>query len=242
MGARGIVEGKRIILGNHALMQKYNVAFGAATVERVRQLEESGKTLLFLARENTQLAGMIATEDSVRRHARAAAAAIKKSGWRAVLVSGDNTSVVSMVGEAIGADEAVSMALPSNKEEVIKQYQGEGKTVAMIGAGESDMAAVIRSHIGIVLSSGEKIEGQHGQITIINGGLERAKTALELGRVAVTNALQSFGAVIIYTLVFTILASWGKIPAVAAPLFPAILNLAVILKARRINSAGLKMV
>jgi heavy metal translocating P-type ATPase len=242
MGVRGIVEGKRIILGNQALTQKYNVTFGTATVERIKQLEESGKTLLFLARENTQLAGIVVTDNLIRANTREVITAVKKSGWRTILVSGDNTSVVKMVGEEIGVDEIVSLALPADKAEVARQYQGDGKTVAMIGSGESDMPAIVRADVGIVLSSDGKIESQHGQITIVNGNFKRAKMALDLGRLAVINAWQNFGLIIIYTVTFLILTLYGKIPIVLAPIIAIAFNVLVALNVRRLNFAKLKVI
>ena len=184
LGVRGIVEGKRMILGNIAFMHQYNISIGQATTERIRQLEAAGKTLLFLARENTHLDGIVVLEDAVRPNIADAIGQLKKKGYKTVLATGDNTSAAQIVGGAIGADETVGGALPAAKADAVERWRERSGMVLAFGSGESDQAMVARADIGVSNCTGLDIMSRRGQAILVNGDAGDILPLIKLSRAA----------------------------------------------------------
>lgn len=234
-GIRGIVEGKRMILGNYSFMQEYNINFGQATAERVRQLEASGKTLLFLARENTQLSGIIVLEDALRPTVFEAVDKLRAGGYKTVLLTGDNVSVGKIAGQEIGADDARGGVMPAEKVRLIEKLKKESGPVLTIGSGQSDEAMVGRADVGVSNCSGRDIAGSRGQVVLLNGYLGDVIWLIKLGRAAALVLAQNFAWAYIYNAAILLMAVKRVLPLEAAIAASAAAPLVPLLNAFRVR-------
>jgi len=236
LGVRGIVEGKRMILGNIAFMQQYNVSIGQATTERIRQLEAAGKTLLFLARENTHLDGIVVLEDAVRPQIGDAIGRLKQKGYKTVLVTGDNTPAAQIVGGAIGADETVGGALPAAKADIVKRLKGESGAVLALGSGESDQAMVARADIGVSNCTGLDIMSRRGHVALINGDISHIVPLIFLSRSATRIGAQNMLWAYLFNAAFIALALGRAVSLEVAVIASAASSLVPLLNAWRLKA------
>ncbi len=234
MGIRGIVEGKRMILGNLGFMREYNIGFGQATTERIRQLEASGKTLLFLARENTHLSGIVVLEDALRPTSFEAVGKLKDIGLKTVLVTGDNVSIGNMAGQEIGADEPSGGLLPKDKVKVIEKLKNEAGPVLALGSGQSDQAMIGHADIGVSNVTGCEIADRRGQVIMLNGRLSDAVELIKRGRSAALGGGQNLIWAYLFNISLVAMALVRALPteaviaaAAAAPLVPYLNSLRI---------------
>jgi len=173
-GAKAVVEGRTVLVGNAALLVENNVTVPTT-------VEDSGQTPIHIAVDG-QFAGVIYIADTLRAGARETLAHLKKSGVkRIIMLTGDNIATANAVAASIGVDEVRADLMPEDKVSAIAELQNQGHRVAMIGDGVNDAPALARADVGIAMGAG----GAHA-------ALEAADIALmtdDLGKIAVARAI-----------------------------------------------------
>ncbi|CAN5561193.1 heavy metal translocating P-type ATPase [soil metagenome] len=126
--------------------------------------------------------GVIRLTDSVKSSSAAAIAELIGMGITPVLLTGDNAAVAQQVADEVGIARAdvIAGVLPSDKAEVIKRLQAEGRRVAMVGDGVNDSVALAGADIGMAMGTGTDAAIEAGDITLVRGDLRTVPTALRL--------------------------------------------------------------
>src|SRR3989338_334254 len=201
-GVRGNVSGSAVALGNDGFMKNLgiNVAEHSATFEK---LQNEAKTVVFLAMNQNgawKPIAIIAMADTLKPFAKEAIAALKKMGKEVVMITGDNAKTAEAIAREVGIDRVLAKVLPSQKVEVVKKLQAEGRTVAMVGDGINDSPALAQSNIGIAMGSGTDVAMQTGEVILIKDDLRDVVTAIQLSGKTIKKVWQNLFWAFIYNI------------------------------------------
>jgi Cu+-exporting ATPase len=179
-GVEGVIDGRRIILGNRRLVDKEGVDVKLVNDEIIRT-ENDGKTAMLLA-INGQLVGLIAVADVIKQSAKDGLAALQKLGIEVVMITGDNQRTANAIGRNLGIDRVLAEVLPDQKEAEVRKIQAENKVVAMVGDGINDAPALAAADVGIAMGSGTDVAIEAADITLINKDLKSVAMAVILSK------------------------------------------------------------
>jgi P-type Cu+ transporter len=238
-GVTGVVEGRRVALGNPALMNDVGAAVDTLKAE-VDALRSTGRTVMFLAVDGT-LAGAIAVGDPVKDTTPAALEALRADGLRIVMLSGDARGTAEAVGNTLGIDEVIAEVQPADKARVIERLQADGRRVAMAGDGINDAPALARAHVGIAMGTGTDIAMESAQVTLIKGDLNGIARARQLSRATVRNIWQNLAFAFGYNALGIPVAAGVLFPATGLLLSPLIAALAMSLSSVSVISNALRL-
>ena len=182
--------------GSLALMQAQSVDITALQTQH-EALAAQGKTPLYFAR-GTQLLGCIAVADTVKPTSSEAIAKLRSMGLTVIMVTGDNKTTADAIAKQVGVDKAIAQVLPQDKEQVIRQLQSEGKTVAMVGDGINDAPALARADVGIAIGAGTDVAIEAADMVLIKSDLLDVVKAIRLSRGVMTNIKENLFWAFIY--------------------------------------------
>jgi Cu+-exporting ATPase len=177
-GARGMVEGRAVLVGNAALLTEQGIDAGALTREADR-LADAGRTVLFIAIDGRAV-GVIAVADPIRPTSREAIAAMRARGLEVVLLTGDEARVGEAVAREAGIARVVAGVLPEGKVAEVQRLQREGRVVAMVGDGINDAPALAQADVGMAMGSGADVATDAADVVLMRGDLRAAAQALAL--------------------------------------------------------------
>lgn len=209
-GVSGVIDNKRIVLGNSQLMSESGVETGALTAA-VDDLRKQGRTVMMLAVDSIA-AGLISVADPIKASTRAALAELQKQGIRVVMLTGDNRVTAESVANQLAIDQLYAEILPAQKAEMVKHLQNEERIVAMAGDGVNDAPALAQAHIGIAMGTGTDIAMESAGVTLVKGDLQGIVKARRLSRATMRNIRQNLFFAFIYN-------SLG-VPVAAGLLYP----------------------
>jgi P-type Cu+ transporter len=210
-GVTGLVDGKRVAVGNEALFGSLGVDPRGLS-ERADAFRKEGGSGMLIAVEGLA-AGLIAVADPIKESAAAALRALQGERIRIVMLTGDSRITAQAVGRELGIDEVVPEVLPDQKVLVVKQLQDQGRLVAMAGDGINDAPALAQAQVGIAMGTGADVALEAAAITLIKGDLRGIARARRLSRAMMRNIRQN----LFCAFVFNALA----IPVAAGVLYPA---------------------
>ncbi len=210
-GVQGRVEGRRVAVGNAALLAELGLTEGnfKDTSEAWRG---SGQTVMFVAVDG-RLAGCFGVADPVKESAAAAVTALRREGLRLIMLTGDSRVTAEAVAHRLGLEEVVAGVLPDQKAAHIQRLQAEGCKVAMAGDGINDAPALALAHVGIAMGTGSDIALESAAVTLVRGDLRGIVRALNLSRRTMANIKQNLFFAFVYNSV--------GVPVAAGVLYPA---------------------
>ncbi|MBD2570881.1 heavy metal translocating P-type ATPase [Anabaena lutea] len=188
-GIIGIVDEQKIIVGNGTFIKKYVTNLPAALQKTAQGWEDEGKTVVWVARENSQSGivnclGIIAIADEVRQEAAATIHQLRKLGIEEiVMLTGDNHRTAQTVAKLLGIDRVYAELLPEDKLDVIRSLQKHYQTVAMVGDGINDAPALAQASVGIAMGvAGSDVALETADIVLMADNLEKIAVAMKLGK------------------------------------------------------------
>ncbi|MBI3633296.1 MAG: copper-translocating P-type ATPase [Candidatus Vogelbacteria bacterium] len=179
-GVEGIVNEKRVVLGNRKLMDREGVGIQNYK-QQVENLEGEGKTVMILSLEG-KFAGLIAVADTVKESAREAINILNGMGIETIMITGDNARTAHAIAEKVGITRVLAEVLPEDKEREVKKLQAEGKRVAMVGDGINDSPALAAADVGIAMGTGTDVAIEAADITLMNKDLKSVAMAIKLSK------------------------------------------------------------
>lgn len=191
-GVEGVVEGRRVSLGNRRLMAREGVDV-TAYASRIEALEAQGKTVMLTAVDGAA-AGLIAVADTLKDNSREAVARLTAIGVAVYMITGDNRRTAEAIAAQAGIDPANVLAevLPEHKAEEVGKLQDRGLVVAMVGDGINDTPALAKADVGIAMGAGTDVAMETGGIVLIKNDLRDVVTAIELSRATMRKIYQNF--------------------------------------------------
>jgi len=187
-GVTGTLHGRRIGIGNTALMQDLG-AKPESLKDRAEGLQKQGQTVMFISSDG-RFAGLIAVADPIKGSASEAIKELKNSGIRVVMATGDNRTTAAAVARNLGIDFEADV-LPEKKAEVVKKLQSQGAIVAMAGDGVNDAPALAQAQVGIAMGTGTDVAMETGGITLVKGDLRGIVKARQLSQRTMNNIRQN---------------------------------------------------
>ncbi len=210
-GIAGTFEGKRIFAGNLALLREHNIVIPEALEKRAEAFAAEAATLVWFAAGNEALA-VTAITDPVKPGASAVIQALRQMGIDVHLLTGDNAQTAAAVATQVGINHFKAGMLPADKELFIKDLQGQGKIVAMVGDGINDSQALARADVSIAMGKGSDIAMDVAKMTLIGGDLNKIPDAIRLSKRTVSTIHQNLFWAFIYNII--------GIPLAAGVLYP----------------------
>ncbi|KOG29086.1 heavy metal translocating P-type ATPase [Streptomyces resistomycificus] len=176
-GVRGRVEGHQVAVGR---------LFDALPKELARardEAERDGRTAVVVGWDGAAR-GVLAVADAVKESSAEAVRELRALGLTPVLLTGDNRTVAEAVARAVGiaSEQVVAEVLPEDKVDVVRRLQAEGRTVAMVGDGVNDAAALAVADLGLAMGTGTDAAIEAGDLTLVRGDLRVAADAIRLSR------------------------------------------------------------
>ncbi|MDU1224594.1 heavy metal translocating P-type ATPase [Varibaculum cambriense] len=180
-GVRGTIAGQGVLAGNRKFISEQGAAISSAFEEVITEHTSRGETMVLVALDG-QVKGLLGIADQVKETSAPAIARFKELGLTPVLLTGDTENVARQVGQQVGIEEVIAEVKPQDKVVAVFRKQGRGATVAMIGDGVNDAAALAQADLGIAMGSGTDVAIQAADITLMRPDLLAAVDAIRLSR------------------------------------------------------------
>ncbi|KRW94683.1 heavy metal translocating P-type ATPase [Paracoccus sp. MKU1] len=241
-GALGVVEGKRIPLGNAKFLAEQGVDV-APLADEADRLREDGATAIFMGVDG-QVAAIFAIADPVKPSTPEALAALKEQGIRVVMLTGDNWTTAKAVARQLGIDEVEAEVLPDQKSAVVQRHKAAGEVVAMAGDGVNDAPALAAADVGIAMGTGTDVAMESAGVTLLKGDLTGIVRARKLSEAVMGNIRQNLFFAFIYNALGVPVAAGVLYPFFGILLSPIIAAAAMALSSVSVitNAARLRRV
>jgi len=244
-GVTGIIDGRRVSLGNRALTETLRLDVGA--LERVADgLRGDGATAIFAALDG-KAAGLIAIADPIKATTAEAVRALKDAGVRVVMLTGDNRATAEAVARKLDIAEIEAEVLPQDKGRVVERLRKEGRIVAMAGDGVNDAPALAAADVGIAMGTGTDIAIESAGVTLVKGDLLGVIAARRLSQATMRNIRQNLFFAFVYNALGVPIAAGVLYPLFGFLLSPVIAaaamslsSVSVIANALRLRAVALK--
>jgi Cu+-exporting ATPase len=188
-GVTGIVDGKRVAIGNEALLSELGLEAGHLA-ERVQSLRAEAQTAMYVVVEG-RVVGMLGVSDPVKASTPEAIRVLREEGVRIVMLTGDSEETAAAVAKRLHIDDVVANVLPEEKGRVVERLQTEGRTVAMAGDGINDAPALATANVGIAMGTGTDVAMESAGVTLVKGDLIGIARARQLSRATMRNIRQN---------------------------------------------------
>ena len=234
LGVEGVVDGHAVVVGRPALLDDWAMAL-TAELDAVRRAAEARGQTAIAAGWDGRATAVFVVADTVKPTSAEAVAALKQLGLRPVLLTGDNATTARSVAAEVGIEEVIAEVLPSEKADVIRGLQADGRVVAMVGDGINDAPALAQADLGLSLGTGTDVAIEASDLTLVSGDLRAAADAIRLSRATLRTIKQNLGWAFGYNLAAIPLAAIGLLNPVIAGAAMAFSSVSVVLNALRLR-------
>ncbi|WP_440711695.1 heavy metal translocating P-type ATPase [Herbiconiux sp. YIM B11900] len=181
-GVQAVVDGHLVVAGKPSwLAAEWGINLNPTLAQAHDVAELEGKTAIAIGWDGAAR-GILVVGDTIKPGSAAAISDFRKLGLTPVLLTGDNAGAARLVGEAAGISDVRSDVTPQGKLETIRELQAQGHTVAMVGDGVNDAAALAAADLGIAMGAGTDAAIEAADITVMRDDLGAAADALRLAR------------------------------------------------------------
>lgn len=238
-GIRGIVDGKRVLLGNAALLENESVA--SNDLEREAEpLRREGQTVMLMAVEG-KAAGLICVADPVKATTPEALDQLRAAGVRVAMLTGDSQATGEAVARRLGITEVWAGVLPDRKAQVIQKMQADGHQVAMAGDGVNDAPGLAQANVGIAMGTGTDIAMESAGITLVKGDLRGIVRARRLSVATMRNIRQNLFFAFVYNVLGVPIAAGVLYPVFGLLLSPMIASAAMTFSSVSVIANALRL-
>ncbi|MFE9536853.1 heavy metal translocating P-type ATPase [Streptomyces sp. NPDC006691] len=181
LGVQGVVEGHAVLAGREKLLAEWAMELPPALKKAKEQAEAAGRTAIAVAWDGEARA-VLEVADAVKETSPEAIERLRALGLTPILLTGDNRAVAEAVAAEVGIEKVYAEVMPQDKVDVIKSLQAEGRSVAMVGDGVNDAAALAQADLGLAMGTGTDAAIEAGDLTLVRGDLRSAADAIRLSR------------------------------------------------------------
>ncbi|MFJ9717487.1 heavy metal translocating P-type ATPase [Streptomyces sp. NPDC101213] len=235
LGVQGVVDGHAVLVGREKLLEEWAIELPRELADAKAAAEAEGRTAVAVAWDG-EARGVLTVADAVKETSAAAVAELRRLGLTPVLLTGDNRLVAESVARSVGIDEVIAEVLPQDKVDVVKRLQAQGRTVAMVGDGVNDAAALATADLGLAMGTGTDAAIEAGDLTLVRGDLRVAADAIRLSRRTLAtikgNLFWAFG----YNVAALPLAAFGMLNPMIAGAAMAFSSVFVVTNSLRLRS------
>jgi Cu+-exporting ATPase len=235
LGVEGMVDGHAVQIGRPAFMREW----GLKIPDELDPAQAQGRTAVMVAWDG-EVHGLLVVADTVKPTSAEAVASLRELGLRPVLLTGDNEATARAVAAEVGIEDVIAEVLPSEKADVIRRLQSEGRVVAMVGDGLNDAPALAQADLGLAIGTGTDVAIEASDLTLVSGDLRAAADAIRLSRATLRTIKQNLAWAFGYNVAALPLAAAGFLNPVIAGLAMAFSSVSVVLNALRLRRFGNK--
>jgi heavy metal translocating P-type ATPase len=239
-GARGVVDGRQVIVGHERLLRDLGIAIPSRLASQWAQWERAGQTTVLVGWDG-RLHGALAVGDAIKPSAAAAVDGLRRLGLRPVLLTGDNEATARAVAAAVGIEEVIAGILPAAKAAAVRDLQARGHRVAMVGDGVNDAPALAAADLGMAVVAGTDVAISAADLILLREDLRVVPDAIRLARAARATIRRNLAWAFGYNVAAVPLAALGflsPVIAAAAMTLSSALVVASSLRLRRFNPSG----
>jgi Cu+-exporting ATPase len=239
-GIFGVVAGRRVLIGNRALMQESGVDIDAL-VEGAETEAATGRTPVYVAVDDVAQ-GLLVVADPIKATSAAAVAELRALGIEVIMLTGDNARTAEAVARDVRVDRVIADVLPADKARVVKQLQQErGVRVAMVGDGINDAPALAQADIGIAIGTGTDVALEASDVTLVGGDLGGVVTAVRMSRRTMRVIRQNLFWAFVYNAVGIPIAAGVLYPFAGVLLSPVFASAAMALSSVSVVGNSLRL-
>jgi Cu+-exporting ATPase len=210
-GVEGRVDGRRVLVGNAAMMAAGDVQLTDDMRTRMDELARAGQTVMAVAVDGSP-AGLIGVADPIKASTAQAVGDLAAMGLDIVMLTGDAEGTAQAVARELGIAQVHAQVLPEDKHRIVQELQAAGRKVAMAGDGINDAPALAQADVGIAMGTGTDVAMESAGITLVRGDLMGLVRAMRLSRATMRNIRQN--------LLFAFLYNTLGVPVAAGVLYP----------------------
>ncbi|MCO6459680.1 MAG: copper-translocating P-type ATPase [Pirellulaceae bacterium] len=199
-------RGRRRLVGNERLLERHAVRVPDELPAALAEHRRRGRTALLVAEDQRYL-GAIVVADPVADGSREAVAGLRRLGMRVVMLSGDRRETAESIAAEVGIDDVRAEVRPDEKQQVVRDFQGRGDVVAMVGDGINDAPALAAADLGVAIGSGADVAVEAADLVLIRARLELVPRAIVLARQTRQTILQNLGWAFVYNAVLVPVAA-----------------------------------
>jgi Cu+-exporting ATPase len=239
LGVEGMVDGHAIIAGRPALLADWALHLPPELEAAKAAAEARGQTAIAAGWDGAVQAVFVVA-DTVKPSSARAVERLKALGLRPVLLTGDNSATAEAVAAQVGIDEVIAEVLPSEKADVVRRLQSEGRVVAMAGDGVNDAPALAQADLGLSIGTGTDVAIEASDLTLVSGDLTAAADAIRLSRATLRIVKQNLAWAFGYNVTLIPLAAIGLLNPILAAAAMVLSSLSVVgnaLRLRRFKAA-----
>ncbi|MER7909217.1 heavy metal translocating P-type ATPase [Streptomyces sp. NPDC096068] len=181
LGVQGVVDGHAVLVGREKLLEEWAMSLPPELRSAKEAAEKAGRTAVAVAWDGEARA-VLEVADAVKDTSAEAVRRLRGLGLVPILLTGDNRAVAEAVAAEVGIDEVIAEVMPQDKVDVVKRLQAEGRSVAMVGDGVNDAAALAQADLGLAMGTGTDAAIEAGDLTLVRGDLRAAADAIRLSR------------------------------------------------------------
>jgi Cu+-exporting ATPase len=183
LGVQGVVDGHAVLVGRPQLLAERSQALPHELAQAMTTAQAKGETAVAVGWDGKARA-VLTVADQIKSTSAEAIRQLRDLGLRPVLLTGDNQTVARAVAQSVGItpQDVIAEVLPKDKVDVVKRLQSEGRTVAMIGDGVNDAAALAQADLGLAMGTGTDVAIEASDLTLVRGDLRVAADAIRLSR------------------------------------------------------------
>ncbi|MEU1200614.1 heavy metal translocating P-type ATPase [Streptomyces sp. NPDC005813] len=183
LGVQGVVEGHAVLVGREKLLDEWVISLPEELRRAKAEAEETGRTAIAVAWDGVARA-VLEVADAVKETSPEAVERLRALGLTPMLLTGDNKAVAEAVAAEVGIapEHVIAEVMPQDKVDVVKRLQSEGRSVAMVGDGVNDAAALAQADLGLAMGTGTDAAIEAGDLTLVRGDLRVAADAIRLSR------------------------------------------------------------
>ncbi|MFH9064692.1 heavy metal translocating P-type ATPase [Streptomyces coeruleorubidus] len=183
LGVQGIVEGHAVLVGREKLLDEWAMSLPEELRRAKAEAEAAGRTAIAVAWDGEARA-VLEVADAVKETSPEAIERLRGLGLTPILLTGDNKAVAEAVAAEVGIapEHVIAEVMPQDKVDVVKRLQDEGRSVAMVGDGVNDAAALAQADLGLAMGTGTDAAIEAGDLTLVRGDLRAAADAIRLSR------------------------------------------------------------
>lgn len=227
LGISGIINGRRILLGNRKLMKSHEIVLDNWE-KQSEELAIQAKTPIYVASDQSIL-GIIAIADPIKLDSKKAIEDLHAMGLKVIMITGDHSATAHAIASQVGIQDVIAEVSPQDKSVKISELQAKDERVGMVGDGINDAPALALAEVGFAMGTGTDVAMESGDITLMRNSLRGVVDAIEISQRTIKNMKQNLFGAFIYNILGIPIAAGVLFPFIGLLLNPMLAGLAMAL-------------